>query len=433
MLMHDRINYTLMRIFILNFTLIILFHSCVSVVPPLVAELPKAHVSHSEQPTLVKSGLEVFLNRDHINDSLKYGLLTNQTCVNRELVHGIELLPDVIDLKLILSPEHGLFGAENAGDKVESETDPVSGIPSLSTYRKNPSEIAEMLGDIDVVLFDIQDIGIRSYTYIYSMAYLMEAAAIAGKKVIILDRPNPINGVQMEGNILDPEVSSFVGLYPIPYRHGMTTGELALLFNSEFEIDCDLEIVAMDGWNRNMWYDETGLPWIPTSPHVPDAATILPMISTGTYGELSKLSEGVGTTIPFEYAGGPWIKDPHTFAKALQAIAGAGIIFRPTFFKPYYGRHKGQVCGGVQLYVTDRNAYSPYLVGLQIMAIHQTLYPQVDLFENEHRLDMFAKVMGSHQVRKDLQSGSNPVEMEKEWLPELNKFAELRQQYLLYN
>ena len=418
---------------IASISLMLVLHSCVSVAPPAVATVPPAPIAPQEPSEFVKSGLEVFLAQDHSKDSLRYGLLTNQTCVNRDLVHGVELLPQVIDLVLILSPEHGLFGAENAGDKIESETDPVSGIQSLTTYRKKPPEIADMLGDIDVVLFDIQDIGVRSYTYIYSMAYLMEATAIAGKKVVILDRPNPINGIQMEGNILDPGVSSFVGLYPIPYRHGMTTGELAQLFNSEFDIHCELEVVPMDGWTRDMWFDETGLPWIPTSPHVPDAATILPMISTGTYGELGKLSEGVGTTIPFEYAGGPWIKDPHTFAKTLQENAGGGKIFKPTFFKPYYGRHKGQICGGVQLFVTDRDVYSPYLVGLQIMATHQQLYPDVDLFENKNRFNMFAKVMGSRKIQEEIQSGANPREMQQTWLDELNDFAEMRQKYLLYN
>jgi len=321
-------------------------------------------------------------------------------------------------------------GAENAGDRVDSETDPGTGIISLSTYRKKPAEIAEMIGDLDVVLFDIQDIGVRSYTYIYSMAYLMQAAAIAGKKVIILDRPNPINGIQMEGNILDSTYSSFVGMYPIPYRHGMTTGELALLFNSEYGINCDLEVVAMDGWTRNMWYEDTDLPWVPTSPHVPDAATILPMIATGTYGELGMLSEGVGTTIPFEYTGGPWITDPHEFARAMETRAGEGVIYRPTFFKPYYGRHKGLVCGGLQLYVTDRDLFSPYLVGLMLMSVHQELFPEINLFENENRFSMFAKVMGSDEIRLEIQKGTDPKELEANWMEALHRFGELRKKYL---
>jgi len=401
-----------------------------------VSSLPEPLIQsiHVEDSSVrpVRSGLEVFLDRPLGIESLKYGLLTNQTCVNRELIHGVELLPARIDLQLILSPEHGLFGAENAGDRVDSETDPGTGIKALSTYRKKPAEIAELISDLDVVLFDIQDIGVRSYTYIYSMAYLMQAAAIAGKKVIILDRPNPINGVQMEGNILDPDYSSFVGMYPIPYRHGMTTGELALLFNSEYGINCDLEIVAMEGWTRNMWFEDTGLPWVPTSPHVPDAETILPMIATGTYGELGMLSEGVGTTIPFEYTGGPWITDPHEFARVMEVRAGEGVIYRPTFFKPYYGRHKGEVCGGLQLYVTDRDLFSPYLIGLMLMSVHQELYPEINLFENTNRFGMFDKVMGSDEIRQEIQKGTDPKGLEEKWMVELLRFGELRKKYLLY-
>ncbi|NQV50016.1 MAG: DUF1343 domain-containing protein [Candidatus Marinimicrobia bacterium] len=401
----------------------------VTLVPDSIAEVKLLKSTNGP----VRSGLEVFLESVSGADSLKYGLLTNQTCVNRNLVHGVELLPAKIDLQLILSPEHGLFGAENAGDNVENETDPETGIKSLSTYRKKPAGIAEMISDLDVVLFDIQDIGVRSYTYISSMAYLMQAAAIAGKKVIILDRPNPINGIQMEGNILDPEFTSFVGIYPLPYRHGMTIGELALLFNAEYGINCDLQVVAMEGWTRSMWYEDTGLPWVPTSPHVPDASTILPMIATGTYGELGMLSEGVGTTIPFEYTGGPWIKDPHAFARAMQARAGEGVIYRPTFFKPYYGRHKGEVCGGLQLYVTDRDLFSPYLVGLVLMSVHQELYPEINLFENENRFDMFAKVMGTDDIRVAIQQGADPKVLEHNWEKELLRFGELRKKYLLYD
>jgi uncharacterized protein YbbC (DUF1343 family) len=400
-----------------------------TVVTP-IPELPKpAHATDA----VVRSGLEVFLDRDFSADTLTYALLANQTAVDRNLVHAVDLLTNKIDLQLLLSPEHGLFGAENAGDAIGDERDASTGIRSVTTYRKKPAEIAELIRDIDVVLFDIQDIGVRSYTYVYSMAYLMEAAGIAGKKIIVLDRPNPVNGIQVEGNILDPQVSSFVGMFPIPYRHGMTTGELALLFQSEFSIECDLEVVPLEGWKRSMWFDETGLTWVPTSPHVPDAETILPMIATGTYGELGKLSEGVGITTPFEVAGGPWIKNPHLFAKALGEQNIAGIIFRPTFFKPYYGRHKGEVCGGVQLHVVDRDVYKPYLCGLQIMYVHQQLYPDVDLFENENRWSMFAKVMGTEQFRLDIQAGKTPETMESEWRPGLDKFLELRQPYLLYD
>ena len=431
--MQNRTTSFRRQIVVMGILLVLLLQSCVSVAPPIAEEIPPAPIAPDLPLDMVKSGLEVFIERGNWDPNLKYGLMANQTCVDRQLVHGVQLLPEYINLVLILSPEHGLFGAENAGDFIGEEVELSSGIKAVTTYRKKQAEINEMISELDVILFDIQDIGVRSYTYIYSMSYAMKAAAAMGKKVIILDRPNPINGVQMEGNILRPENASGVGRYPIPYRHGMTTGELALLFNTEFEIGCDLEVVKMEGWTRDMWFDETGLPWVPTSPHVPDAATILPMISTGTYGELHVLSEGVGITIPFEFSGGPWIVNPHEFAAALQDRVGEGVIFRPTFVKPYYGRYKGQVCGGVQLYVSDRERYKPYLVGLQILAVHQELYPEIDLFAEEGRWGMFTKVMGDKQIKKDIQAGKDPLDMEAAWLGELNEFAQMRQKYLLYD
>lgn len=397
-------------------------------IAPLL-ETPPPSLDHAPE---VRTGLEVFLAGRWQEDSLKYGLLANQTSVTRDLQHSSGLLKEHINLALLLSPEHGMFGAENAGDQIGEERDQSTGIPIKTTYRQTPAEIAALIENLDVILFDIQDIGVRSYTYISSMAYLMKAAEIAGVKVIILDRPNPINGLTLEGNILDTTLTSFVGIYPIPYRHGMTVGELALLFNEEFGIGCDLEVVPMEGWQRDMYFDETELPWVPTSPHVPDAETILPMIATGTYGELGKLSEGVGITTPFEVAGGPWITNPHEYADALNTRGIAGVSFRAMFFKPYYGRHKGEVCGGVQLHVTDRDKFRPYLTGLQLLAVHQELYPEIDLFENEHRWSMFAKVMGSQQIRTDIQEGRDPLEMSQSWQVDLAQFGTLRQKYLLY-
>jgi len=439
--MHDRTHSMRIQFATGIILLMLILQACVSVAPRVVGELPslpeppqpaEVGTTPNVQHATVKSGLEVFLNRGQWDQNLKYGLLANQTCVDRNLMHGVNLLPEHINLVLILSPEHGLFGAENAGDHIVEEVDPSTGIKAVTTYRKKQAEINEMIVDLDVILFDIQDIGVRSYTFIYSMSYIMKAAFAMGKKVIILDRPNPINGIQMEGNLLLPENASGVGRYPIPYRHGMTTGELAQLFNNEYGIHCDLEVVKMEGWTRDMWFDDTGLPWVPTSPHIPDAATILHYISTGTYGELHVLSEGVGTTIPFEFSGGPWIKNPHEFAAALQAKVGEGVIFRPTFVKPYYGRYKGQVCGGVQLHISNREQYEPYLVGLQILAVHQELYPEIDLFANQRRLEMFTKVMGDKQIELDIKAGKDPIDMRQEWLKDLHEFAAMREQYLLY-
>ena len=381
----------------------------------------------------VKSGLEVFLENHAGFPGDRVALMTNQTAVDHELVHAVRLLQGKVDLRLLLSPEHGLYGADYAGDRVEEDLDILTGIPTASTYGVKPEAITEMLEGIDVALFDVQDIGVRSYTYIYSMSYLMRAAAERGIHVVILDRPNPVTGVHVEGNVLEAGYESGVGRYPIPYRHGMTIGELALMFNEAFEIDCSLEIVKMEGWSRELWFDETDLPWVLTSPHVPHSATIMPMISTGVYGELHVLSEGVGTTIPFEFAGGPWIKDPFEFAAALLERSPGGVIFRPTFIKPYYGRFQGQVCGGVQIHVSDREIYKPYLISLLILSTHQELYPEVDLFSVEKRLRTYDIVTGCGWIREGLVAGEDPYDLEATWQPGLEDFLELREDYLLYN
>lgn len=419
------------RSIILGLSTFLLFSGCSYFQPQVTVIIPLPEPTIIPKPVPVRTGLEIFLASPH-DSTFRYGLMTNQTGVNSKLNSNIVLLDDVLNLTALYSPEHGIYGAEFAGDKVGKEIDPQTGIQAFSTYGKKPADIVPLLASVDGVIIDIQDIGVRGYTYIYSMAYMMEAAQIAEKTVIILDRPNPITGSIVEGNVLDPAVSSFVGLYPIPYRYGMTIGELAWLFNDEFSIGCELEIVRMTGWSRSMWFDETGLPWIPTSPHVPHPSTILNMIATGVYGELGVLSEGVGTTLPFEYIGGPWIKDPHQFAKVLQSRIGNGVTLRPCFFKPYYGRYQGQVCGGVQLYITDRNAYRPYITGFIAMAVIQERYPEIDLFGNEDRWKMFDQVSGGTWIREELQQRVDPLTFEEPWAEELADFMVKRQKYLLY-
>ena len=406
--------------------------ACTAHTPSVTPEPLRSNVK-LVTPVHVRSGLEVFLEEHDGFPGETVALMTNQSCVNHDLEHGAALLASKVDLTLLMSPEHGLYGAEDAGARIGAETDPATGIRSLTTYGLKPADIVPLLEGIDIALLDIQDIGVRSYTYIYSMAYLMQAAAESGTRVVILDRPNPVNGEVVEGNILEADFSSFVGLYPIPYRHGMTIGELALLFNSQFDIGCQLEVVELDGWSRNLMFEDTDLPWVPTSPHVPDASTILPMIATGVFGELHVLSEGVGTTIPFEFAGGPWIKNPKEYAEALAVRCGPGVQFRPTFVKPYYGRYKGQVCGGVQIYVTDPELFQPYYCGLVMLAVHQELYPEVDLYENEKRHWAFQRVTGNEWIMTELQKGTDPNELRQRWQPELDEFMAIREQYLLYD
>lgn len=364
----------------------------------------------------------------------RVGLLTNPSGVNGDILATSDLLFEnkQVNLTAYYGPEHGIRGDYFAGSRVSDTTDAKTGLPVFSLYGARRKPTAETLEPVDVIMVDIQDIGLRGYTYIYTMAMVMEAAAENGKSVIVLDRPDPVGGLKVEGNLVEPEFYSFVGLYPIPYRPGMTIGELAKLFNNEYGLNCDLTVVPMLGWKRWMYWEDTGLNWVPTSPHVPHAETILPMIATGTFGELGTLSEGVGYTAPFELAGAPWVKADE-FADALNRLHLPGIYFRPMYFKPYYFRYQGQNCQGVQLHVTDRDTFSPYVTGLYIMKTHMDLYPDHDLFANQNRIGMFNRVMGTDKIMKMLQDEVPVEEIEQSWQADLQKFMETRAKYLLYD
>jgi len=286
-----------------------------------------------EKKATVTLGVENFLqNYKHLVKGKRVGLLTNPSGVNSRLQSTADLFaadPD-IHLTALFGPEHGIRGAIYAGEKVADEVDPHTGVPVFSLYGKHRKPTKNMLDSVDVIFVDIQDIGLRGYTYIYTMAKVMEAAAEFDKEVIILDRPDPIGGEKVEGNLVEPGFESFVGMFPIPYRYGMTIGELARLFNNEFGIHCKLQVIPMKGWKRSMLWKDTGLLWVPTSPHVPHWETVLYMGATGTFGELHVLSEGVGYTSPFEIVGAPWV-DGYQFAEALNALHLPGVIFRPLY------------------------------------------------------------------------------------------------------
>ncbi len=379
-------------------------------------------------------GVDNFLS-NHLDlvKGKRVGLLTNPSGVNGELRATSDLLFEnqQVDLRAYYGPEHGIRGDYFAGFKVSDTTDVKTGLPVFSLYGQRRKPTPETLEPVDVIVVDIQDIGLRGYTYIYTMAMVMEAAAENGKSVIVLDRPDPVGGLKVEGNLVEPEFYSFVGLYPIPYRPGMTIGELAQLFNQEFDLDCDLTVVPMLGWTRDMYWEDTGLSWVPTSPHVPHAETILPMIATGTFGELGTLSEGVGYTSPFELAGAPWVR-AEEFADALNALELPGVYFRPLSFKPYYFRYEGKNCQGVQLHITDRDLFTPYVTGLHIMKTHMELYPAQDLFANKNRIGMFNKVMGTDRIMQMLKNGIPVEQIEQSWQAELNEFLETRAKYLIY-
>ena len=389
--------------------------------------------SHPDEKMVVL-GVENFL-RNHLNlvKGKKVGLITNPSGVDRYLNSTADEFfkhPD-INLTALLGPEHGIRGAIYAGEKISDEVDPHTKLPVFSLYGKHRKPTAEMLQNLDVLVVDIQDIGIRAYTFIYTMAKVMEAAAEFDKEVIVLDRPNPLGGIAIEGNRVQEGFFSFVGMYPIPYRHGMTIGELAKLFNREFKINCDLTVIPMLNWERNMFWDDTRLPWVPTSPHVPHWETTLFMSATGLFGELRTLSEGVGYTSPFEITGAPWI-DGYRLAEALNKLNIEGIIFRPLYFKPYYASFKGDVCQGVQLHLTDRRKFNSFLTGLYIMQTIIALYPEHDLFAQKDRINMFNKVTGCDYIMRDLKAGLPVADIQAKWLAELNEFKTLRAEYLLY-
>ncbi len=416
---------------IIQFVLIIVFLFLASCQPGLIKKQPQPSPSPSAKVVL---GVENFLqNYKTLVKGKRVGLLTNPSGVDSKLNSTADLLfndPD-INLTALFGPEHGIRGAIYAGEHVTDEVDPHTGLPVFSLYGAHKKPTPEMLKNVDVILVDIQDIGLRGYTYIYTMAMVMEAAAENSKQVIVLDRPNPIGGLKIEGNLVEKGFESFVGLYPIPYRHGMTIGELAKYFNEEFDIHCDLIVIPMIGWQREMLWGQTGLLWVPTSPHVPHWETILYMGATGTIGELRAISEGVGYTSPFELIGAPWI-DGYQFAQALNDLQLPGVIFRPLYFKPYYASYKGEVCQGAQLHITDPQAFNSYQTGLYILQTILRLYPDHDPFQFEQRVTMFQKVIGCAWIIDDLKAGKSVKEIATKWQNELKQFNEKRKKYLLY-
>ncbi|WP_245579694.1 exo-beta-N-acetylmuramidase NamZ family protein [Alteribacter aurantiacus] len=335
------------------------------------------HNNEKKEAITIKLGLDRFLDEEYQPfEGKRIGLVTNMTGVNKDFIPSIDLFHrhPHIQLTALYAPEHGIRGDAKEGESVRSTVDKKTGIPVYSLYGKSKKPSEQMLEDVDVVVFDLQDIGSRYYTYIYTMAYMMEACEAYDKHFVVLDRPNPISGAQIEGNVVEEDVRSFVGLLPIPNRHGLTIGELAWLFKDEFHYNCELTVVEMDGWMRDMFYDDTGLCWVPSSPNAPtvDMAVLYP----GTcLFEGTNVSEGRGTTKPFEYVGAPFI-DGAELAEAFNQLNIPGVVARPTSFVPTYQKHKDEVCGGVQLHVVDRMALKPLKAGVTLLRTVATLYPR---------------------------------------------------------
>lgn len=380
----------------------------------------------------MKLGLDVFLEKEWKKfKGQRIGLVTNMTGVNGKLVPSIDLFHEhpEIHLAALYGPEHGIRGDAKEGEQVESTIDPYTGVTVFSLYGSSKKPSKEMLDPVDVIVFDLQDIGARYYTFIYTMAYMMEACAEFGKKFVVLDRPNPIAGVSMEGNLVEEDVRSFVGLYPIPNRHGMTVGELALFFNHEFGLNCDLTVVAMEGWKREMYLDQTGLFWVSPSPNT--TGLDMSILYPGTcLVEGTNLSEGRGTTRPFEYVGAPYI-DGYRLAKRLNERKCPGVLARPVSFKPFYQKHKDLVCEGVQLHVVDRYKIHSLRTGLILLETIADMYPNDFAFVQHGEKYFFDLLAGTKSLREIvlkkktedfLQNGNGQLE----------QFQKQKEPYLLY-
>lgn len=406
-------------------------------VPLLAGALLLAAVSSCAAPQRVRPGIEVLLSRRlDLVRSKRVGLVTNPTGADSKLRSTIDLLAarPGVRLAALFGPEHGARGEAQAGSRVASGTDPRLGIPVFSLYGDTRKPSPEMLldpdgkGPLDVLVFDIQDVGTRAYTYISTLACCLEACAEAGIECVVLDRPNPLGGISMEGPVLEyPEQSSFVGLYPIPARHGMTVGELALLWNDRFLAKrARLTVVPMDGWRRGMWFDETGLPWVPPSPNMPTLETAI-VYPGQVLLEATNVSEGRGTTKPFELFGAPWA-DGRALAERLNALGLPGAAFREAWFTPASSKYQGELCGGAQIHVLDRRAYRAFETTLHAIRALLDLYPE----RFEFRAAAFDRLAGTRAVREALERGE-PVEAIVARLePALAEFARRRRPYLLY-
>jgi uncharacterized protein YbbC (DUF1343 family) len=369
---------------------------------------------------------------------LRVGVLANPASIDHRFRHVIDLLGASSDWQLaaIFGPQHG-FRSDLQDNMIESPhaKDTRSGVPIFSLYSETREPTPDMLGLIDVLVIDLQDVGARIYTFIYTMANCLRAAARAGLPVIVCDRPNPIGGLQIEGPMLEPGYESFVGQFPIPMRHGMTVGELARLFNEHHGIGAELEIVTMQGWSRDMYFDDTDLPWVMPSPNMPTLDTAIVYPGTVLF-EGTRLSEGRGTTRPFELIGAPWL-DGEALAHRLNRAGLKGAHFRPVIFEPTFQKHARTTCGGCQLHVTSRTDFAPVQAGVALLRECYALAPDRPIwrdppYEYEHEKMPIDILAGSSQLRQEIEQLAPLEEIVEGWLPATKAFAEARRAHLLY-
>ena len=387
----------------------------------------------------IKLGIERLLTEEvDLLSGARIGLLCNQASVNHSFSHAADLLFEhaAVNLTTLFGPQHGIRGdVQDNMIETTHASDKATGLPIYSLYSETREPTDEMLRDVDVIVVDLQGVGCRIYTFAYTMANCMRAGKRLGKKVIVCDRPNPITGTKVSGNVLDAAFASFVGQFPIPTRHGMTMAELARMFNKHFGIGCELEVVAMRGWTRELWYDETDGPWVLPSPNMPtsNTATVFP---GAVHLEGTQMSEGRGTTRPFELVGAPYI-DASDFAEALTELDLAGVHFRSCVFMPTFQKHAGKACGGVQIHVIDRSVFEPVITGIAIVKTAYELYRKEfrwkdPPYEYEYDRNPFDIIAGTSQLREAIERGDTLTEIERSWQPSLLDFASIRKDFLLY-
>ena len=385
----------------------------------------------------VKTGIEVLKKQNFkILEDLRVGLVTNPTGVDNDLRSDVDILHAAKNVKLValFGPEHGVRGNVHAGDAVANDSDPATGLPVYSLYGKYRTPSDEMLKNIDVLVYDIQDIGCRSFTYISTLANIMKAAARNHIKVVVLDRPNPLGGKKVEGCITEDDCISFVSQFKVPYVYGLTPGELARLLNDEGLLGekCDLEVVKMKGWKRSMTYGDTGLKWVLSSPHIPEASSAPFYTVSGIVGELDSINIGVGYTIPFQTFAAPWIKATE-LADRMNALRLPGYTFRPIYYSPFYSKYKGRQLQGVQVHFTNYRKARLCDVQFYILQELYKLYPNHDILKQAgQRAGMFDKVCGSKKIRELFLRRHRWKDAKAYWDKDADKFKKLSRQYYLY-
>ena len=386
----------------------------------------------------IKTGVEVLREQNFkCLEGKRVGLITNPTGVDSQLKSTVDILAEASNVQLVAlyGPEHGVRGDIHAGDKVDNSVDASTGLPVFSLYGSTRKPTPEMLDGIDVLVYDIQDIGCRSFTYISTLGLVMEAASENDIEVVVLDRPNPLGGLKVEGNLVEDGYFSFVSQFPIPYLYGLTCGELALMLNGEKMLkgQCKLTVIKMKGWKRRMTYEQTGLQWIPSSPHIPHSHSGYFYPVSGILGELGYVSIGVGYTIPFQMFAAPWI-EAEKFAEKMNDLRLPGLVFRSMHLKPFYSVGTGEHYQGVQVHILDYRKANLSEVQFYIMQEIANLYPERKVFDNanKERFDMFDKVSGSKNIREIFSKNNNAKEVISYWNKDVETFKKLSKKYYLY-